>query len=162
MNPSYIKCALSMTPDLNVDVETTWSQQSAVQSHSPPGPVLPFSCSTNMSSANNISNFDLGYLALIFRGLSKVAIEGDGVRIRGWHFSVIWHHRQHSQCWCWYRKLVLQHYPVVFTAPEGGPSTSSWIYFSWYWLNISTMTNDLYVNSKKKERKCWSVNQLNS
>lgn len=71
-----------MTPDLNVDVETTWSTQSAVQPRSPPGPVLPFSCSTNMYSANNISNFDLGYLALIFQGLSRVAIEGDGVKIR--------------------------------------------------------------------------------
>ena len=41
-----------------------------------------------------IPNFDLCYLSLILWGEAAAGIEGDGVNIRGWHFSVIWHHRR--------------------------------------------------------------------
>lgn len=69
-----------------------------------------------------ISNFDLCYLARILWGVSGVVIEGDGVNITDWHFSVIPHHRRHIQC-CWNRWLVFPCSPFLFTQPGKGLTT---------------------------------------
>lgn len=66
-----------------------------------------------------ISSFDLCYLALILWGESGLMIEGDGVNITEWHFSVIWHHR--SQDWWYVRQSTL----IPFKGPDMGYVTFS-------------------------------------
>ncbi len=72
-----------------------------------------------------ISSFDLCCLTLILWGVSGVVIEGDGVNIRDWHFSLSTDITDGTFQCCQHRWRVLRSSPLLFTDPEGELRTFS-------------------------------------
>lgn len=105
----HIKCDLSLVSDLKADVDSYTHHWEKEIERERTGSLLPaLSLQLDLCSfffffflpaptrrLPAIPYFDLCYLALIFLGVSSAVIEGDGLNIRDWHFSVIWHHRRH-------------------------------------------------------------------
>lgn len=152
-----IKHDLSLTSDLRVDEDSYMRHwQCATCSLFPDGPVDLFPASPSCCLPA-IPTFDLCYLALIFRGVSKAVIEGDGVNIRDWHFSVIWHHRQHISVQP-VQVLVLWSSPLDFTASVRRQRTeNAGNSFSFLQLNMINCFIAKSLNVRKKDPPIWEV-----
>lgn len=136
-----------------------WQCATCAISLFPDGPVDLFPASPSCCLPA-IPTFDLCYLAHIFWGVSKAVIEGDGVNIRDWHFSVIWHHRQHISVQ--YRCHVLRSSPLDFTASVRRQRTENvGNSFSFLQLNMINCFIAKSLNVRKTEKRSSDLRSRN-